>query len=98
MPVTLYGPSIFPVRSLGNARGIVRFQAVAQDRLPHVLFLRGALDEGESDFVRTRGNLDSRRSHALVDLFARYRDVLGAGLVVFLAADRSGKDLLAIDQ
>ena len=31
----------------------MRFQAVAQNRLPHVLFLSRTIDERKSDFVRT---------------------------------------------
>src|SRR5262249_5971295 len=79
-----------------NTRRIVCFQAVAENRLPYVLFLNRLLDKGKSDFVRTCCNSDARRSHALVELFARYDDVLALGFVVFLTADGYGKHLFPI--
>ncbi len=75
----------------------MRFLTGAQHRLPHVLFLRRTLDEGEPDFVETGGHLDARRHHALVELFARHRLVLGRLLMIVFAADRSREHTLSVD-
>src|SRR6185369_11596721 len=53
-----------------DSRRIVRFQAVAKNRLPHILLLRWTVDECESDLMGTGRHFDSRRSHPLVDFFA----------------------------
>src|SRR4029450_6134745 len=68
----------------------------AKNRLPYVLFLNGLFDKRESNFVRTCRNPYARRSHALIEFSPRYDDVLSLRLVVFFAADRHGKHLIAI--
>ena len=88
---------MMPLRSRGSPDGLCASWLARSDGLPHVLFLRRPLDEREADLVQAGGHLDARRHHALVELFARDRLVLRRRLVVLLAADRRGEDLLAVD-
>ena len=97
MPVTLYGPSMMPLRSRGMPDGLCASWLARSSGCQTFCSCAGPLDEREADVVQARGDLDARRRHALVEHFARDGVFSFAGLVILLAANRRGEDLLAVD-